>query len=465
MMKRERELIKNTLVIGFGTMLPKVAALVTLPIITGKLTKGEMGTYDLINTFISLFLPIATLQIQAAVFRFLIEYDADKEKKKKIISTSLCFVLVISLIAVIILFFVLYELEICTRFLICAYFIVDIFLIQLQQIARGLHKNRLYSVSAIVASFINMILVLLTVQVIHYGLNGVLLSITLATFMPCLILIYRLSIKKYFSISSFSLSSLKEMMAYSWPMIPNSLSNWVMNLSDRLVITGVLGIEANAVYSVANKIPNLFSSIQGTFVMAWQENASISSKDDDIADYYTKMFDSVFGILFAIMALLIAATPIIFIILIRGDYNDAYYQMPILFIALLFSAVASFVGGMYVACKQTKSIGITTIVAAAINFTLNIVFVRSIGIYAGSISTLISFLALSIFRMLNIKKYVAIRYNIKRIILMCLILVLLSTLCYQRVLAFDIINVFVAVLTSILFNKDIVRSIFKNMKL
>lgn len=463
-MKREAELAKNTLIIAFGTMLPKVAGLITLPVITGKLTKGEMGTYDLITTIISLFLPIVTLQIQAAAFRFLIEYDGDNEKRKKIISTSLIFILAISLVAVIVLFAVLFKLEKGTRFLICIYFIVDILLIQLQQIARGLHNNKLYSISSITVSLVNMLLVLLTVEVINHGLNGVLFSIALATFISCLILIFRLDISDYFFMSYFSKETLKEMLAYSWPMIPNSLSNWVMSLSDRLIITGVLGIEANAIYSVANKIPNLFTSIQGTFVMAWQENASISSKDDDIAYYYTKMFDSVFCILFAIMACLIAATPIMFIILIRGDYNDAYYQMPILYIALLFSAVASFMGGIYVACKQTKSIGLTTMAAAVINVVVNISLIQSIGIYAGSISTLVSFFALSIFRMVNIKKYVDMKYNIKRITLMTVILIFLSCLCFQRKPVYNIVNILIAILTSVYFNKSLLYALAKKIR-
>ena len=73
-------------------------------------------------------------------------------------------------------------------------------------------------------------------------------------------------------------------------MVPNNLSNWVLSASDRLVITAVLGVEANAVYAVAGKIPNLLATLQGTFTLAWQENASISANDADAAEYYSNMF-------------------------------------------------------------------------------------------------------------------------------------------------------------------------------
>lgn len=72
-MEREKALAKNTIIIGFGTFLPKVASIITLPIVTGSLTKAEYGTYDLLLTLISLVLPLATLQIQTAAFRFLVQ--------------------------------------------------------------------------------------------------------------------------------------------------------------------------------------------------------------------------------------------------------------------------------------------------------------------------------------------------------------------------------------------------------
>ena len=459
-MKREVALVKNTIIIAFGTMLPKVAGLITLPIITGCLTKGEMGTYDLMTTIISLFLPVVTLQIHTAAFRFLLDCERYDEKKE-IISTMSIFGSCVSIIAVLSLFFVLYRFDFVTRMLICFYFLVDVVLIMVQQIARGLHQNKLYSASAIIVSFFNMLLVLMTVQVIDTGLNGVFFSITLATLLAVIYVSVRLKIHSYIEVRSFSLLKLKEMLSYSWPMIPNSLSNWVMNLSDRLVITGFLGLEANAIYSVANKIPALFTSVQGTFVMAWQENASISAKDDDIAVYYTKMFESVFNILFGIMACLIAISPILFRVLIRGEYNEAYFQMPILYIALLFSAVASFIGGIYVACKQTKSIGITTIVAAIINLNVNIALVQMIGIFAGSISTLVSFIVLALYRMINIRKYVKLDYNLPRIVIMIAILIILSILCYQQETVCDIVCAVFAFSTAVYFNLDIFRFLIK----
>ena len=246
------------------------------------------------------------------------------------------------------------------------------------------------------------------------------------------------------------------MFAYSWPMIPNSLSNWVISLSDRLIITFVLGLEGTAIYSVANKLPNLFTSLQGTFVLAWQENASIASMDDDIAEYYGKMYDNVLCILFALISGLIVTTPITFKILIKGDYNKAIPQMPILYMGMFFSAIASFIGGIYIANKKTKSIGITTTFAAILNLLIDIALVKYIGLFAASLSTCVSYGILALYRIVNVKKFQDINYNVKKNIIIIILLLFICLINFINNNSLNIFNVFFACITSLYLNKEII---------
>ena len=98
-MSREKNLIKNTLILSIGTVVPKLSSFIILPILTSNLTKAEYGTYDLITILVSLFLPAVTLQLQTAAFRFLIEEKESKINKKKIISNIFMFIVPTSIIA------------------------------------------------------------------------------------------------------------------------------------------------------------------------------------------------------------------------------------------------------------------------------------------------------------------------------------------------------------------------------
>lgn len=463
-MNREKALAKNTIILAIGNVLPKAVSFVTLPILTACLTKAEYGTYDLVNTLVSLFLPLVTLQIQSAAFRFLIEKRNDEDEQKIIISNIVIFTSAVSAVALIVLFFCLFKYNVSTRLLICAYFLIDILISTARQIIRGLGKNRIYSTSAVINSVFNFLFIVFFVKLLSGGLDGAIASLALALLISQVFILCKIHLFDYVDFKLFDKKALFSLLKYSWPMVPNSLSVWAMRLSDRLVITGFLGIEANAVYSVANKLPILFSVVQNTFTLAWQENASIASKDDDTEKYYSNMFDIVYSVFFAMMSVLMASSPVLFPLLIKGDYDEAYYQLPILYIAIFFNSLSSYLGGIYVAKMETKKVGITTIIAAFCNLAIDFVLVNLIGIYAGSISTLVSYIILTVYRMIDIQKIQKISFNIPKILCLLMVLITMGVLSYQRVLLCDLINIAIALAASVITNIRLISGIMNTIK-
>lgn len=444
--------------------MPKLTTLITLPILTAYLTKAEYGTFDYLNTLISLALPIATLKIEAAAFRFLIEYRDNREESATIISNIYFFIVPISILVVTILFVVYSSLGVITRIFLCIYFLLDIVYSATQQIVRGLSKNALYSISAIVYSIINMGMIVLMVSNFQLGLDGVLVSASVALLISIIILFIPTKIFSYVSIKSLSKARLKEMIGYSWPMIPNSLSSWVVNLSDRIIVTAILGVEVNSVYAVANKIPNLFATLQGTFIFAWQENASLSVGDDDTSEYYSRMFDNIYTILVGALACLVGITPILFKLLINAQYEEAYYQMPLLFGGMLFSAMSAFMGGIYVAHMKTKSVGITTMFAAIIKLIINFALINRLGLFAASLSTFVSYLFLVVYRMIDVQKFQPVIYNYAKIIITMMFLVAFMVVLYINEFALNIINFIICFIFAIIVCKKILVGIIKVMR-
>lgn len=458
-MSREKALAKNMSIIAIGTFLPKLATFITLPILTGCLTKSEYGTYDLITTLVSLLLPVTTLQIQSAAFRFLIDSRNNKGKINEIITNLMVFTTTTSLISLIILFVFLHQMDTIIRIEISLYLFLDIIMGSIQQIVRGIGKNVWYSTGAVLNVCANTCMIIATVHLKSWGINGVLLSMNVSLLIGILYLSVKLHLLSKIDFKLVSKAQIKKMLSYSWPMVPNNLSNWVLQISDRIVITFFLGVEANAVYAVANKIPHLLKMLQSTFIYAWQENASISVDDSDSDVYYTKMFDVIFCLTGGFMALILAAMPILFRILIKGDYDGAYYQMPILLLGTMFGCISSFIGGIYIAHMKTRSVGITTMFAAVCNLLIDLAFVNTIGIYAGSVSTLVSFTILTIYRMLDVRKFQKIEYNIKKIIVLLIIFTGMTILNLQRNIFLDAANLVIAVAVAIAFNKEILKCV------
>ena len=463
-MKREQEFAKNSAIISLGTILPKLATLITFPIITGCLSKADYGTYDLILVLVFLFLPVATLEIQSAAFRFLIEVRGEVEKQKKLITSIILFTVPVCIIALAVLYFCLVKISHLTRLLIAAYFFVDILLITARQIARGLSRNAVYSVSALLNSAIEVICIFLFLYVLKGKLNSAILALIIPQTISLTYLVLRIHLYSYLDRKAFSFDEVKKLISYSWPMIPNSLSSWVMRASDRFILSGFMGIEVSAVYAAANKLPNMYNLVQNTFSLAWQENASVSVKDTDSSEYYGKMFNGILDIFVGIMALLIAFTPIMFKLLIRGDYDDAYVHILILYIAVFFATISSYLGGIYIAHKKSKQIGITTSIAALTNFLINIIFVKRIGIYAASFSTLFSYLWLAVYRMIDIQKIQKIKFDYSRSIGLVFILVFMSFLSSFRNIWLDAGNVVLSAIVVTVLDRKLIVTVFKTIK-
>ena len=458
-MDREKELVKNTFLLSLGRFLPKLVQIITLPILTAGLTKSEYGTHDLIATLVMLLLPFATLQIHSAAFRFLLDCRNDTERSSEIITNILVVVIPVSFVVSLGIFLLFPGFRAPFKIVLALHFFLESIETTIAQIARGLGNNKAYSIGAIALAWVNGAGIVLALKMLNKGLTGVIVSVAFSYFIALIYFCVTLKIWNFIKLSLVSLKKIGELMSYSWPMIPDELSNGALKLSDRLVITTYLGLEANAVYGVANKIPNILAMTQIVIVNAWQENASIAVNDSDSSEYYFKIFDLVFCLMIGFTALLLGLMRIIFRILIRGDYADAYIQMPILILAMFFYCMSGFQVGIYVAHKKTKSVGMTTMTAAAINLIIDFLLVNHIGITAGSISTLVAYVALYFFRAIDLRKFQPIRYNFKKQGILFALITAMFVISFLNNFYLNCINIVAGIIIFSVLNKSLIKGI------
>lgn len=462
-MSKKTELAKNTLILSIGTFLPKLAGFITLPILTGYLSKAEYGTYDLITVLISLYLPQLTLQIKSAAFRFMLDVRENLDKQKEIVTNIFIVTLPISLIALLVLFFLLPG-STTIRLCICFYYLADIIVNTVRQISRGIGKNLPYSVSAIISALGKMIFAVLLVSILKMGLMGAVIALGMGSFLSMVYISIHIKIFRFIDFKLINKKIIKEMLAYSWPMVPNDMSMWVMQASDRLVVSQVLGVAVNAVYAASTKIPSIINLAQSALNLAWTENASLSVNDKDSDEYYTVMMRMMLNLQMGVFSVVIATMPILFKLLIKGDYMEAYNQMPILCYSIFFQGLALYLGGIYVAKKKIKSVGITSIGSAAVNLIVNLLLIHKIGIFAASISTLVSYIVLFTYRFIDVQKFSKIKMDMKQFIILQCIMITETILSYQQTILFYFITALFGFSVCILFNKEIVLGILRKMK-
>ena len=214
-MSREKEFVKNSAILSIGTILPKLTSIITLPIVTEKLSNAEYGTFDLITILVALFLPVATLQMQAAGFRYLVGVRGDKEEQTSIISNITFFTVPICVAALVVLYFFMNSISPMTRMLILSYFLVDTLLLTGRQIARGLAMNSVYSISALLNSILEMVLTAVLLLKFNMELDGVLIALLFSQSTSLIYLLLKTRMIQYMKFKAFSFKQIKSLISYT----------------------------------------------------------------------------------------------------------------------------------------------------------------------------------------------------------------------------------------------------------
>lgn len=460
-MNLKKQLIFNTAIIALGKLSTQVISFLLLPLYTAFLTPEEYGIYDFLNVLALFLMPIVTLLMEESMFRFLIDVEKGEEKEE-VISTTFIYILksviIISIIWGILNFFIRYD----YTFVLYLYVITTIIKTLLNAFSRGIGNIKVFSFSNFLSGIIVAILNVIFIAIIKMGVNGLLWSTIISNVITSIIVSVRVKVYKYVSIKKVNKDLTKKMIKYSIPLIPNSLSWTIINLSDRLIITNILGTTVNGIYSIANKFPTIINTLYGFFYTAWQESSAKILKEENSVQYYNSIYKDLKKFMLSITILLISVMPIAFKILINEQYNDAYVYIPILILAMYYSNMSGFYGGIFSAYKNTKIMGVTTIIAAIINIIINLMLIKSIGLYAAVISTLIANLIIYIYRRIALKKYIVLEKSFLKIgwglfILECIFF-------YNNKIWITLLGIAIAMVYSISVNKKILKSIFNSIK-
>ena len=297
------------------------------------------------------------------------------------------------------------------------------------QISRGLKKTFDYALGSFICSLITITLNVLCIAFIKMSAVGMLLATFIGNVVCCIYLFFKLEINKYLSLSSVNKKTLLNELKYSIPLIPNQLSLWVMNSSDRLIVSFILGTAANGILAVSHKFPAIFMTFFNIFQLAWHETGTVHFFDKDRDDFFSKTIEEIMLLFSTLCMCIIIVLPIVFNLFVNSSYNEAYYNIPIYLIASLLNVMVGLLGVVYVATKKTFEIAKTTIIAALINIIVNIILIKYIGLYAASISTFMGYFITMIYRIIDTKKYLNIKYSLYKYVKI-IVGILFSTIIY-----------------------------------
>lgn len=464
MKKKNKELIKNTIIIFLGKACTQLISFLLLPLYTSTLNSSEYGIVDLVTTYITLLVPIITLQLEMALFRFLID-ARNKEEDKKEITTNAYIVATIMVFITTIIYGVIclfwnYDYKIYFYFMVLATVYSNLSL----QVARGNGDNVGYAIGSIIAGATTIVLNVILLVFVKMGIEAMFLSVIISNILCFLFLMIREKIYKYINIKALNNSKAKELLKYSLPLVPNGLVWWIINVSDRTIISMIMGAAANGIYAISNKFSTIIIGVYNIFNLSLTESVSLYINDKDKDTYLSSLMDKVLKIFAYVCIETLLFMFIMFPILINSSYSEAYQYIPTLLVGTLFHVVVSMLGTVYVAKKLTGEVAKTSLYAGILNIIINLVCIKYIGIHAAAISTAVAFGAMTIYRYIDVQKYVKIKFNKKNIIEIVILFTIATIIYYINNIYTSIIGTFIINVYIFMTNRKMIVQLIKQLK-
>lgn len=463
-MNKEKELIKSTAIITFGKICTQFISFLLLPLYTAVLSTSEYGTVDLIITYSSFALPFSTLALEQALFRFLIDVRDNEEKCGKYITTTVFISFSISvtifIATIIINFFINSSLFFYFGLVLMASTISATSL----QIFRGLGDNVGYALSGFISALGQILCNILFLVWFHYGVSGMMLASFVGNIICGIVAYFRCDLKKYIKFKYFDRKIFKELSAYSLPLIPNQLSWWALNASDKVIVQFFIGVAGNGLVAVANKFSSVYISFSNIFNISWTESVTLHIHDRDAKLFISKTINSVYCLFLSACCSIIAIMPFVFPIMVNTQYKEAYGLIPIFMVSSLFNAVVSLYGVIYVAYKKTVEIAKTAIYAALLNIISHLVLIRIVGIYASALSTMIGYGGMALYRYFHSRKYIVIKFNSSTLFLSVFMLTISCIPYYCNNRVFQAVGLIMIFFLCCIVNKDMISAIMKTLK-
>lgn len=461
-MNTTKKFIKTSIIYLIGNVLSKLIAFIVIPIYTTYISPNIYGEFDLINSLISLVVPLIFFQVWDGLFRFVYDYEDIKEKYFVVSNSFNIFIFGIILYEIIFI--------ITSKFInIPGTIFVNIYGISYAAqylfgtVARTFKQNKLYMISGVVNTLVNLLLnIILIVVLKQVNINSLFSSIILGNFVQCLIIFIKLDIIKYTKLKNINFHLIKKMIKFSMPIAVSTISYWLLTGYTKVFISKNFGYSSNGIFAMGSKMASFILVIVSVMQMAWHESSFEVANNKDKKEFYQKGLNSFLIILLYSTISIILLLKVIFPIIIKGEYYESIKIMPIILIYTSINAFSGFASSQFLAEKDSKIPLYTTLISAFINILL-LFLLKKFDIFGASIALFISFFINTALRIILLKKKYNIKINKKNILSSIIILIIVTFIYYKLN---NIINIicFIILLIYLIFKyKDIfLRLINKN---
>ena len=416
------QFIKRIGIVGIANILISLSGLIFIPIITKNFSTSNYGVWAQANTLVALVPNIVNLGLPYTMVRFLAA-----EKDKEIIKQSFYSMMLVVLCSTIImvLVFLIFSHQIADalfdgsmQIMLTVTVISFLACINLMFLSyfRTFQQIKFYSTFLVLQTYIGVgVSIILTLM--HYPIEIVILGL-LAGYLAVFIVMALLIVRQLGFTTKFK--SLKEELKFALPTVPNNVSSWVVDSSDKFVIGIFLGSAAVGCYSPGYALGSIllmfltpFAVLLPAVLPEYYESGNLE-KVNTFLTYSLKYYLLI--TIPAAVGLSLLSKPLLYILTTEIIANQGYMITPLVALGAIFMGIYGIVNNIIILEKKTVILGYIWISVAILNIILNVLAVPYIGIYGAGIATLVCYFFAFAVTLIYSRKYSVLPFDFKSII-------------------------------------------------
>ena len=394
-------LLGNTLVFALGGLAIKAVSLVLMPLYTTALTAGEYGTAELLNSAIEIVLPLLSLGVVEALYRFSIDDDVPKDE---LFAGSLVVLgggIVCAGVACA-LGRVLWNMEHAGSFfvLFCSVCVFK----ATTQLARGLGHVRRFVAYGLINALAMVVSTYLLLVRAHLGVEGYLWSFTIGYLVGGLVAF--LGSAEYRLLAPFRVDRdlLRRMLVYSLPLVPNLLSWWLVSVSGRYVVLWGSGVVAAGLFTAASKMPALVNIVASVFQQAWQYSTAREIDSPDRGAFFGVVMRGYSLATLTVAGLVIALNRPISRVMLQAEFAEGWRYVPLLMLVASFGVISIFFESFYQALKNSGVLMASTALGAGVNVVLGVALVPFMGPWGAGLAGAVAYMLVLVVRARDLRR-------------------------------------------------------------
>ena len=400
MRNKYQTLAGNTVKLGLGTFGSKLLVFVMVRFYTEYLSPADYGAADLITQTANLLLPLVSLGITDAVFRFAMDQTQDAAG----VFSAGFFVVLAGSVLTGALALAANAAADDSAWLIAVFIIASNFHTLASQLVRAKGEMTLFAVQGLINTALVIGLNILFLDFLRLGVTGYVLSTAFADVLTTSYLVLRAKLWRF--LKKPEKGTLSRMLRYCVPLVPTATFWWVTSVSDRYMIAAWLGSAANGIYAVSAKLPTVLTVLSSVFMEAWLFSAVTERQEGHAAhlQFYASVWKTfVAGMVLSTSGVIAFSRPAVRL-LAEEEFFGAWQFVPVLCLAMVFASFSTFLSSVYVVSKKSTLSFWTALLGAGSNVVMNLLLIPRIGILGASIATLASYVLVFLVRACSIRR-------------------------------------------------------------